>query len=81
MFYKKSVRKNFATFTGKYLRQSLFFKKKHWRRCFPVNFAKFLRIFFSQNTCGGCFMLNFITPFYGWGSTAAKLQNHYEQLV
>ena len=47
--------RNFSKFTGKYLRQSLFFnkvaglrfatllKKRLWHRRFPVNFAKFLR--------------------------------------
>ena len=52
----KGVLRNFAKFTGKHMRQSLFFnkvaslslrfltllKKKLWRWCFPVNFAKFL---------------------------------------
>ena len=45
----------FAKFTGKHLCQSLFFnkvaglrpatlfKKRLWHRCFPVNFAKFLK--------------------------------------
>ena len=27
-------------------------KKRLWQRCFPVNFATFLRIPFLQNTCG-----------------------------
>ena len=27
-------------------------KKRLWHRCFPVNFAKFLRTPFSQNTSG-----------------------------
>ena len=27
-------------------------KKRLWHRCFPVNFAKFLRTAFSQDTCG-----------------------------
>ena len=52
---EKGVLKNFAKFTGKYLRQSLFFnkvadlkpaillKKKLRHRCFHVKFAKFLR--------------------------------------
>ena len=43
---KKGVLKNFAKFTGKHLRRSLFFNKvagAAWHRCFPVNFAKFLR--------------------------------------
>ena len=30
-------------------------KKRLWHRCFPVNFAKFLRTSFSQNTSGSCF--------------------------
>ena len=64
VFYKKGVLKNFAKFTGKYLSQSLFLnkvaglrpatllKKRLWHRCFPVNFAKFLRAPFLQNTYG-----------------------------
>ena len=39
VFYKRNIFRNFAKFTGKHLRQSFFFK----HRCFPVNFAKFLR--------------------------------------
>ena len=54
VFYKKGVLKNFSKFTGKHLRQSLFFdnvaglrpttllKKRLWQRCFHVNIAKFL---------------------------------------
>ena len=30
-------------------------KKRLWQRCFPVNFAKFLRTPFLQNTLGDCF--------------------------
>ena len=55
VFCKKGVLRNFAKFTGKHLCQSLFsnkvadlrpttlLKKRLWRRCFPVNFVKFLR--------------------------------------
>ena len=39
---RKGVLKNFTKFTGKHLCQSLL-KKRFWHRCFPVNFAKFLR--------------------------------------
>ena len=58
VFYKKGVLRNFAKYTGKQLCQSLFFnkvadlrlatllKKRLWHRCFPDNFAKFLRTFF-----------------------------------
>ena len=61
---KKGVLRNFTKFTGKHLCQSLFFnnvaglrpatllKKRLWHRCFPVNFAKFLRTPFLQNTYG-----------------------------
>ena len=47
MFFKIGVLKSFAKFTGKTLGPSLFltlFKKRYWHRCFPVNFATFLRI-------------------------------------
>ena len=62
VFCKKSVLRSFAKFTGKYMCQSLFFnkvtglrpatlfKKKLWHRCFSVNFLKFLRRHFLQNT-------------------------------
>ena len=55
---KKYVLENFAILTGKYLCQSLYFnnvaglnpatllKKRLLHRCFPVNFAKFLRTTF-----------------------------------
>ena len=58
----KGVLRNFAKFTGKHLCQSFFFnkvaglrhatllKKRLWHRCFPVNFVKFLRRPFLQNT-------------------------------
>ena len=59
---KKVLLKNFAKSTGKSPVLSIFFnkvaglrsatllKKKLWHRCFPVNFAKFLRTPFVQNT-------------------------------
>ena len=61
MFCKKGGLRNFAKFTGKHLCQGLFFNKKRLRpvtlikkrlchRCFPVNFAKFIRtIFFTEH--------------------------------
>ena len=63
-YTRKGVLRNFAKFIGKELCQKLFFnkatglrpatllKKKLWRRCFPVNFAKFLRTLFLQSTPG-----------------------------
>ena len=64
MFYKKVVLTNFAKFTGKHLSHSFFFnkvaglspatlfKKRLRHRCFPMNFAKFLRTPFLQNISG-----------------------------
>ena len=47
MFCKQGALRNFTKFTGKHLCQSLFFNKveglRKRLRCFPVNFAKFLR--------------------------------------
>ena len=61
---KKSVFRNFAKLTGKHLCQSFFFNKvaglmaatlfktNLWHSCFPVNFLKFIRTPFLQNTSG-----------------------------
>ena len=61
---KKGVLKNFPKSAGKHVCQRLFFnkdvslrsatllKKRLWHWCFPVNFAKFLRTPFIQNTSG-----------------------------
>ena len=61
---KKGVLRNFAKFKGKHLSQSFFFNKvarfrpatllikRLWDRCFPMNFAKFPRTSFLQNTSG-----------------------------
>ena len=62
VFCKKGVLGNFAKFTGKHLRHSLFFnqiadpmsatllKKRLWHRCSPVNFAKFFKNTFFYRT-------------------------------
>ena len=60
---RKGALRNFKKLTGKQLWQSLFLiklqvflqlylKKRLRHRCFSVNFAKFLRIPFLQNTSG-----------------------------
>ena len=48
------VLRNFAKFTGNHmcLRSATLLKKRLWHSCFPVNFAKLLRITFLQNTSG-----------------------------
>ena len=75
----KGVLRIFTKFTGKHLCQSFFFnkvaglrpatllKKRLWHRCFPVNFAKFLKTPFLRNTCG-CFWNDPLTK-YGRIST------------
>ena len=68
VFCRKGVLRNFTKFTGKHLCHSLFFnkvaviKKRLWRRCFPVNFMKFLRThFFTEHPWW--LLLYFIKPF------------------
>ena len=69
MFFKVSVLKSFANFTGKHLCWGLFLKnlqaeglqlfieKSLQHKCFPLKFVKFLRTPFLQNTSGGCFCI------------------------
>ena len=64
VFFKKGVLENFTKFTEKHLCWSLFLimlqafrpatllKERLWHMCFPVNFAKFWRKSFLQNTSG-----------------------------
>ena len=59
---RKGVPRNFAKVTGKHLYQSLFFDKETLAQVFPVNFAKFQRITFLQNTSERLF-LGFSHPF------------------
>ena len=71
---RKDVLKNFKKFTGKLLCQSLFYnkvaglrpaallKKRLWHKCFPVNFGKYLRVSFLQDTFGR--LLLFITSLH-----------------
>ena len=50
VFRKKGVLRSFTKFTGRYLRPATLLKKRLWHRCFPVNFAKFLRTpFFTEH--------------------------------
>ena len=64
VFCKKGVLRSFAKFTGNTcarisffnrfvgLRPATLLKQRPWHRCFPVNFGKFLRTSFLQNTSG-----------------------------
>ena len=68
VFYEKGVLRNFIKFTGKHLSQSVFFnkvtdlgpatlfKKRLCHRCFPANFAKFIRTPFLQKTSDSLLM-------------------------
>ena len=70
---KKGFLRNFTKCTGKHLCQSLFFnkvaglgpvallKKRLWHRRFPVDFVKFLRTPFLQNTSGRLLLLYFLS--------------------
>ena len=59
----------FAKFTGKHMCQCLFFnkiaspatllKKRLWHMYFPINFSKFLRAPFLQNTLGQVLLISF----------------------
>ena len=55
VFSKKGLLRNFAKFSPAPYN---FMKKRLEHRCFPVNFAKFLRASFSYNTCVGCFCIS-----------------------
>ena len=46
--HRKTLYQSLFLTTG--LTPATFFKKRIWRRCFPVNFAKFLTTPFLQNT-------------------------------
>ena len=66
---KKGVLEYFTKFAEKHLFQILFFnkvaglspatllKKRLWHRCFPVNFVKYSRTPFLQNTSGRLLLL------------------------
>ena len=73
VFYKKGALTNFAKFIGKRLCQSFFFnevtglrlatlsKMELWHRCFPVNFAKFVKASFLQNASGRLVLLMIVS--------------------
>ena len=57
-------------FYEKIPRPATLLKKRLWHRGFPVNFAKFLRTSFLQNTCGQLLLCPM--AFSDW-----ELQSHY----
>ena len=60
VFCKKGVPRNFAEFTRKHLSN----------KCFPVNFAKFLRTSFLQNTSDDCFCLRLSSNDFAFHQTS-----------
>ena len=48
------------------VRPATLLKKRLWRRCFPVNFEKFLRAIFSQNISGRLILHNNNLNFSTW---------------
>ena len=46
---RKGILRNFAKFTGKYVRRATLSKKRPWHRCFPVNFAVSKKTFFKES--------------------------------
>ena len=55
--------KNKAFFYKQGLRPATLYKKRLWHRCFPVNFAKYLRTHFVQSTSGRLLLNSFISSF------------------
>ena len=55
------IKKGFQEYT--IVRSSFFIKKRLWHRCFPLNFAKFLRTPFLQNTSGRLFLYTAVNCF------------------
>ena len=49
---------------NKHLCWSNFIKKRLQHRCFPVEYPKFLRTLFLQNTSGGCFWKHLVISFF-----------------
>ena len=79
----RGIYKNFVKFKGKHLCQSLFwpatlFKKKLWHRhrCFPVNFAKFLRTVFYRTPLAAAF--GFIDFKIQWALSNSNSQGESE---
>ena len=60
VFIKKSAPTHFSKFTGKHMCKSLFFKRLYYK-FFPMNFPRFVRPLFLQNTLRR--LLLYLEPF------------------
>ena len=88
---RKGVLRNFTKFTGKHLYQSYYFnkvagirpatllKKTLWHRFFTVNFAKFLKTPFLQNSSGR--LLLYVTKNSGTSTSHHQLLTGLENLT
>ena len=94
MFCKKGVLESFAKFYGKHLCQSLFFnkaaglrpaaflKKRHWDRCFPVNFTKFLRSpFFTEQLRWLLLLLQYFLTFAVSSTPKIKMICNFQRRI
>ena len=91
VFCKIGALRNFAKLTGKHLCQRLFFnkvaglgsttllKKILWHRCFPANFAKFLRTPFFLRTPAVAASIFLRTIFFQNASVVASELNNQGQ--
>ena len=67
---EKGLLRNFVEFIEKHMYRVPFLiklqalKKRPWYRCFPVNFAKFLRTSFLHNTSGRLLLIQKLSTFY-----------------
>ena len=59
-------------------------KKRFWHRCFPVNFAKFLRTTFLQNTSGRLLLIvgaHLYVAFLSTNMTAQKYNCEFGKVI
>ena len=75
VFCEKSVPKNLAKFAGKHLclKPATLLKKRLWRRCLPVNFAKLVHSNYSKLCFLTCIILFFVKRLYPLSSTSSLI--------
>ena len=86
MFFKIDFLRNFAIFTEKHLRVSLFLikqtcnfiKKRFQYKCFPVNIAKFLRTTFSITNLWWLFL--HCTALFIYATITCIIKVHWEKI-
>ena len=62
--------------------RDFFLKNILWYRCFPVNFAKYLRTSFWQNSSGWLLLLrDYFTLRNKYSQRTFKLRSHFKQIL